>query len=192
MSDDMILVIKLKQKDSDAFNSLYLKYVDRLYAFALSVLKSQQLAEDVVHDVFVKLWEKSDDLNPELSFQSWLFTVTRNHMLNMIKRASKEQSILGELLSNALPNHDHVMNQIQGDETNRIIHEAIQNLPDKRRQIFILCRFHDYTYKEAAKVLGITESTVNSQMVKAIRSIKSFLENRNRIAVAIIGSIFYI
>lgn len=185
MLSDQELVERLRFSDNAAYNELYHRYVNRLYGFALTIVKSPELAEDVVHDVFVKVWEKSADIDPSQSFQSWIFTITRNQLLNTIKRSSTEKRILAEILAQTIPISDHTNEMHQLNETEILLHEAITKLPNKRRHIFLLCKYHDFSYQEAADLLGITESTVNSQMVKALRFIKAYVEQKNRIAVAI-------
>lgn len=185
MVTDQELVSQLRVGNQIAFNELYKRYVNRLYGFALTIVKSPELAEDVVHDVFVKVWEKAADIDPALSFQSWIFTITRNQLLNTIKRSSTEKRILAEILAQTIPISDYTNESHQSNETAVLLNEAITKLPNKRRHIFVLCKYHGFSYQEAAEMLGITESTVNSQMVKALRFIKEYMEQKNRIAVAV-------
>lgn len=174
------LIKQLKRDNTEAFKDLYQLYVQRLYRFVLRTAKSPQLAEDVVHDVFVKVWEHRDKLDPEKSFQAWLFTVARNHLLNLIKRGALETAIVDEKIKQSPSGRNGTWEDILYSESNHLFHEAIRRLPEKRKQVFELCHVKGLTYQETADQLGITESTVNSQMVKARRSIQDYFEKKNR------------
>lgn len=175
--DDKRLIIALRNGDETAFDKLYHAYVRRLYAFVQKTAKSPSLAEDVVHDTFVTVWEKRAELDPRHSFQSFLFTIARNRLLNLIKRSEHEASILEELFEYA--NRD-VWKGAEEDDTSEItalLNKAIEQLPERRKAIFNLSQKQGLTYREVATHLNISYSTVNSQMVKALRSIREYLEN---------------
>lgn len=175
MSDKQ-LVERLKCADSNAFKELYHKYVQKLYAFTLRTAKSPALAEDVVHDVFVKVWDKRDQIDPGQSFQAYLFTIARNHLLNFIKREAHKDDIIDQMIKNTAPVQNNSTNeQVLYNESHRLFQEAIDQLPAKRKEVFQLCHLEGLTYLEAADRMDITESTVNTQMVKARKSIKKYL-----------------
>lgn len=173
---DKPLVIRLKRGDPDAFRELYHKYIQKLYSFTLRTAKSPALAEDVVHDVFVKVWEKREQIDPEQSFHAYLFTMARNHLINFIKRRAHEKGIIDQMIKSAMPvQHTNTNEQVLYNESNRLFHEAIEQLPPKRKEVFRLCHLEGLTYEEAGDQLGITKSTVNTQMVKARKSIQEYL-----------------
>lgn len=173
---DKPLVIRLKRADAVAFKELYHKYVQKLYAFIIRTAKSPALAEDVVHDVFVTVWDKRDQIDPEQSFQAYLFTIARNRLLNFIKRRAHEEDIIEQIFSNTSPiEHNKTNEQVLYNESNHLFHQAIEQLPPKRQKVFQLCHLEGLTYEEAADRMSITSSTVNTQMVKARKSIKEYL-----------------
>lgn len=175
MVNERELILRLQQGDPKAFTELYEIYVKRLYAFSLHIVKSPELAEDAVHDVFVKIWENRNKIDPDRSFQSYLFTVTRNHLLNIIKRSQLELSFREKIMTHAEPFQNITEEGYQFKESNNNLRQAITHLPDRRKLIFELCHNEGLTYKQVAEKLGISDSTVNSQMVKALKSIKDFL-----------------
>lgn len=177
------IVRRLKRGDSDAFKELYNEYVKQLYAFTLRTAKSPALAEDVVHDVFVKIWKTRHQIDPERSFRAYLFTIARNHLLNLIKRSSHEKNIINQMLANAVPmQHNSTAEQVLYNESLYLFHEAIKQLPAKRKEVFQLCHLENLTYEETAERLGITSSTVNSQMVEARKFIKEYLTRKNSVS----------
>lgn len=175
MVNERELITRLRGGDPETFTELYGLYVKRLYAFSLRIIKSPELAEDAVHDVFVKIWENKHKVDPERSFQSYLFTVARNHLFNIIKRSQLESSFRDQIMKNAEPSQNQVEEVYQYRESNSNLQQAITHLPERRKLIFELCHNEGLTYKQVAEKLGITDSTVNSQMVKALKSIKDFL-----------------
>lgn len=179
MPDDKRLAKRLRDGNTAAFRNCYHKYVQKLYAFALRTARCPALAEDVVHDVFVKMWENRHKIDPEQSLQAWLFTVTRNHLLNLIKRKKIELAAVEQIYSETEPGQNHTEDEVLYNESERLFRQAVDQLPEKRRQIFRLCHIQGLTYDEAASQLNISSSTVNSQMVKARSSIKNYLSHKN-------------
>ncbi|QDW23919.1 RNA polymerase sigma factor [Pedobacter sp. KBS0701] len=169
------LVLKLKNGSQTAFSLLYELHVKRIYTFALKILKSPALAEDIVQEVFVKLWETAPKLEPNLPLQSYLFTIARNLSLNVIRKAAKETIITEEIARYALDQGDDGLAFAQYRQTKEFVSRAVQLLPPQRRKIYELCHGSGYSYKQAAEELGLKDATINSQMVKAIRSIKRYL-----------------
>ncbi len=187
VNKELELLKKLRGHDADAFSIIYKSYVKKIYAYILSIVKSQALAEDITHDVFVKLWENAQDIHIDKPVQAYLYTLARNHSLNIIRRASRETWISDEIISNAKTRTEDGLQFTQRKETGRYIKSAIDLLPPQRRMIYELCRNQGYSYKEAAEQLGIKDSTVNSQMVKALKTIKNFMLRNG----ALLSLLFY-
>nr|WP_121270507.1 RNA polymerase sigma-70 factor [Pedobacter schmidteae] len=169
------LLEKLKLQDPKAFSQLYNLYVKKIYAYTLGILKSPALAEDVTQDTFVKLWEHATSVQTDRSIQAFLFTIARNLSLNIIKLAARETWISDEIFAYAIYQQEDGLQYTQRKQTGEFIDMAINQLPPQRRLIYDLCRNYGYSYKEAAEKLGIKDTTVNSQMVKALKSIKDFM-----------------
>jgi RNA polymerase sigma-70 factor (family 1) len=173
--DNKLLVCSLKDGDKKAFAKLYHHFVPRLYNHVFRICKSETLSEDVVHDVFVKVWENRQTLNENLSFQSYLFTIAKNHLLNLIKRASREQDICNEILLHSRKSCEYTDHVVRFNETNAVLNEAIEKLSPQKKIIFKLCKNEGLTYEEIATKLGIAKGTVNVQVVSALKSIDDYL-----------------
>lgn len=172
---ELELLEKLKVQNEAAFSELYTLYVKKIYVYVLGIVKSPMLAEDIVQETFVKLWESATLVQTDRSLQAFLFTIARNRALNMIKRASRESWVTEEIIEHAVHQSENGLQYTERKQTNEYINKAIAQLPPQRRLIYDLCRNYGYSYKQAAEKLGIKDSTVNSQMVKAIKSIKEFM-----------------
>jgi RNA polymerase sigma-70 factor (family 1) len=189
--DNKLLVSSLKDGDRQAFSKLYHHYVPKLYNHIFRICKSETLAEDIVHDVFVKVWENRSNLNENLSFQSYLFTIAKNHLLNLIKRASKEQDICKELILGSKVSFNYTEHAVQFNETNTFLNEAIEKLSPQKKIIFKLCKNEGLTYEEIATKLGITKGTVNVQVVSALKSIDDYLTINGIYHILILSFIYF-
>lgn len=174
--EDGVLVERLAADDRDAFEACYYKYHAPLYRFALKLLKSPMLAEEVVHDTFLKIWENRQRLDAALSLRSYLFTITRNDVLNLLARSAREAAIAQEILASFGEGiHNATENEVVYNDYHRIVQQAIDQLPPQRRQVFTLCRLEGKSYEEAATLLNISTGTVSDHMVKAGKTLRQFL-----------------
>lgn len=172
---DQQLVRLLKTDDRQAFRVLYDRYLRKLYYFILRTAKSPDLTEDVVQDVFIRIWEGRSHIDPEQSFKAYLYTVARYRLLNLLKRSQHESAILNEMMKYALPPENTTDLRIAFKESNGLFTKAVDQLPGKCREVFIRCKIEGLSYKQVAEELGITEGTVNSQMVKALKVIRRYM-----------------
>ena len=177
------LVALLRQGDTDALTSLYYLYADKLKYYVQRTAKSPFLAEDIVHDTFVKVWENRSQIDPDQSFRPYLFTIAKRKMLNMLKRAQHEHNIVSEIRRHATVQENTTELQLDYNESNALFTEAVDNLSGQAKKVFVLCRLQGLTYKQAAEKLGITESTVNKHMSSALYQIKEYINLRNALCV---------
>ena len=169
------LIEQLKKQDEKAFSAIYSLYVKRVYTYALHILKSPGLAEDVVQETFIKLWENASFIQSDRPLQPFIFTIARNKALNVLRRAAHETWITDEMTAHIFDEKEDAHAYVQRKQTAEFINDAVNLLPPQRRLIYDLCRNNGYSYKQVAEKLGIKDSTVNSQMVKALKFIRSFM-----------------
>jgi RNA polymerase sigma-70 factor (family 1) len=165
--------ILISEGNQQAFKELFDFYHVRIFQFAMKYLRSHHLAEEAVQDVFLKIWEKREELALVDDFSSWVFQLARNYLLNVLKRASTETRIKDEI-SKTITYTATIDNDLLAEkDTTDKLHAIIAELPTQRQEIFKLCRFEQKSYEEAAVVMGISKSTVNDHMVKAMKYLKS-------------------
>ncbi|MET3876926.1 RNA polymerase sigma-70 factor [Chitinophaga sp. OAE865] len=169
------LVALLRQGDREALSQLYFSHVKPLSYFILRAAKSPALTEDVIHDTFIKIWEHRDRLDPEQPFKAYLYTIARRTLINLLNRVRREEHILAEIKKDVIMNPLSTDQIILVKETNKLLSDAIVGLPPGCREVFIQCRVNGLSHKQAATVLGISESTVNNQMGRALKKIKKNL-----------------
>lgn len=174
--DEIQLLEELIKGSETAFKKIYLNYHGSLYRMALKFVKSEELAKEIVQDVFVKIWENRSQINSSLSFSSFIFRIAHNHIFNLLKRASKEATIKNEILAAAETASNYTENEVLSAEYETLAIDAIEQLPPQRKLIFKLCRNEGKSYEEVSYTLGISKSTVRDHMVKAIKFIKDYLQ----------------
>lgn len=173
IGDTKKLIQLISEGNQQAFKELFDLYHKRIFQFAMKYLRSELLAEEAVQDVFLKIWEKREELVLVDDFSSWVFQLTKNYLLNTLKRSCNEARIKDEI-SKTLIYAEEINNDLLVEkETTDMLHNMIAELPAQRQEIFKLCRFEQKSYEEAAVVMGISKSTVNDHMVKAMKFLKS-------------------
>lgn len=165
----------IRKGNETAFGLTYQTYHAGLYCYALKFVKSDELAKDIVHDVFLKLWENRSHLNKELSLKGYLFRICKNHVLNLLKRAAHETSIKEKILSSSGCCHGETENAVCYTDYHKVALQAIEKLPPQRQAIFKMCKLEGRSYEEVAKGLGISKGTVRDHIFKASRYIKEYL-----------------
>lgn len=153
---------------------LYGKYHAALYRHALKFVKSPALAEDVVQDTFLKVWESRQSLNADLSFVGYINTVSRNQVLNTLKRASHETALKKSITYAANKSCNGTEDAFLDAEYEKMVSHAIEQLPPQRRLVFRMCRLEGKTYDEVAGNLGISKNTVKEHMVSALKSLREY------------------
>jgi RNA polymerase sigma-70 factor (family 1) len=175
LDNEPLLVKNLSKGNLLAFNTLYKKYSSRLYRFALGYLKSEAETEELVQEVFTIVWEKRADLKEELSFRSYLFTIA----FNIIRKHFRTKNYLIEYFKNST-NDDQDIETSQSISYNSLrnyITQLIDELPDRRREIFVKSRIEGNSIKEISQDLNISHKTVENQLSDALRFIRTRLNS---------------
>lgn len=180
------LLLQLKQGYEPAFNKLYLVYSKSLYKKIDALVKDESVSDELLQDLFLKIWEKRADIKPDQPFRAFLYTVANNLVFDYFRKVSKDKRLHARLLINAVDYYMQTEEAIIGKETSGIIEEAIAKLSEQRRKVFVLCKIEGKSYQEAAAILGITVATVNSHMVNSVRFIKAYLHKNQEIGIAIL------
>jgi len=181
------LVKKLKEGDSFAFEVLFYKYRNKIKGFALKIVPAQIDPEEIVQEVFVRVWLKKEAIDPEKDFQSYLFSIAKNMVLDHLKSAvNRKLYFVGEHFQQDLAEEEGMEASIS-EETEAKLQKLINEIPERRREIFRLSRFEGLTYKQIADRLNISENTVDSQ----IRNALAFLRKEFRKIVVLAFLYFF-
>jgi len=176
INDDRVLLEKLKSGNIACFELLYSKYSGKLYNYVLSLSKGDfYLAEEIVQNVFVKIWEIRQHINTEGSFNSFVYTVGRNMFLNVVKSRLQEHLYHDYVVDHEAVLDNSVEKEIEYKMLEEQINRLIEQLPPARRNIYVLSRVKNLPNKEIAALLDISENTVESQLNKATQFMRKNL-----------------
>lgn len=183
---DSELVNLLIQNDEAAFSELYIRFKDRLYYFCLNLLKSREEANDIVQEIFIRIWESRNFVNPDLSFSSFLYTMARNRILNYFRDVDIDEKVKS-ILAQRIPIEE---NRIETDliytEYQKILKEAIEALSPQRKKIFNMSREENMSHKEIAAQLGISVNTVQEHISESLRFIKNYFSKYTDISLSLL------
>lgn len=176
-ADEKDLIEAFQSGDEFAFVSLYNRYKTPVYGFCVKMLGDKTLAQDVLQETFLRVYENRDRLIKTSSFKSWVFTIARNQCLNQLRR-SKRQVLLedgpGEASSPPVPHGQ--MAHLEKSEQVQLVNHFLDQLKDDYREVIILREYQNLSYAEIAAVTRSTLSAVKSRLFKARRKLASFME----------------
>ena len=187
IENESLLVHNLSKGNLLAFNTLYKEYSYRLYRFAFGYLKSEEEAEELVQEVFTIIWEKRKDLREELSFKSFLFTIA----FNIIRKHFRTKAYLAEYFKTGISDDLDLQTsqKISYDSLYQYVNEIVNQLPARRKEIFIASRFQGLSIKEISEKLNINHKTVENQLTDALKFIRTNL-NKESIPVILFLALF--
>ena len=172
------LLILLREGDRVAFYNIYERYCKRLYGFVLRYIKQEADAEEIVQEVFIKVWEARTKIDVYSSFESFLFTVAYNATISLFRKRVSEKKYLEHLKS--LQQSEYVpdaANEIHFNELNEKVQALLNELTPRQKEIFQLSREEGLTHEEIAKKLDISVNTVKKHMTNTLAFLKSNIDN---------------
>jgi RNA polymerase sigma-70 factor (ECF subfamily) len=180
----MVFVPPIQSYKED-FSETYLVYYPRLVRFSQTYVVSRQDAENIVQDVFLHLWERWDEMESLININAFLFMSVRNKCIDYLRKQTQlrqRERTLSELQEKEFQLNLYSLqvldeHNLSQEEIEAIVTEAIQSLPERCREIFILSRLEGLRYKEIASRLNISVNTVEGQMSIALRKLKKKLKN---------------
>ncbi|HJS56109.1 MAG TPA: RNA polymerase sigma-70 factor [Chitinophagaceae bacterium] len=162
----------LSQRDETVFEQVFKSHFKRLHAYAFTILRDDADAEEMVQQVFFKLWERSEKLSLTGSVSAYLYRAVHNESLNYIKHRKIKSNHQLHVAHNMKNEVDHPGKKILAGELEKKIHSALNELPEQCRTIFQMSRFDELKYREIADKLGISVKTVENQMGKALKLLR--------------------
>ena len=172
-------VTALKKGDALAFDELFGVYGKRLYHFSLGYLKSRQEAEEVVQDVFMRIWHNRSTLDPALSFNAYLFKIAYRQIIEKFRKISQAQKYLHDIAEETLNFTNETDERTNYQSLLELVERLIGKLPDRQREVLVLRRIEGMPVAGIAEKLGIAPKTVEHHITEALKNIKSGLEQEN-------------
>ncbi|MGV3556548.1 RNA polymerase sigma factor [Larkinella arboricola] len=168
------LLARIVMGDESAFVTLFHHYKDKIYSVALRLTESTFIAEEVVQDIFLKLWLKRDALSMIKDFESYLFIMARNQVFSALKKSARQKQLADDLALEIPTSENATYNALFGQECEKIIGEAVDLLPPQQKQIYLLSKEQELKREEIAKLLQISPDTVKAHLSKAIKRIRAY------------------
>lgn len=194
--DEKTLLSQVAEGDEKAFRILFDRYWDNIYGVAFAFTKSSQVAEEMVQDIFLKIWTKKHLLNSIQKFDAYLFRVAKNHIYNELRRKIKEEPFTEYIINYFREIGDSPEQQMIFKESQRLVTLAVEKLPPQQQLIYRLGREQGMSQEEIADKLQISKNTVKSHMNKALQSIRHSLlpysDGNIYIFLIVIGLLEYI
>lgn len=159
------------------FESVFREYFKPLVYYAVKLVHDQDSAKEIVHTVFIRLWEKREEIDMESSLRSYLFTAVHNRALNFLRDRSRFHGEDISEIGYGKEIGDEFRDRISEAETENRVISAIESLPERCREIFRLSRFEELKYREIAEKLKISVKTVEIQMSKALKILREELKD---------------
>lgn len=160
------------QANEEAFTMLFHMYKHKLFAYILRLTESEMLAEDILQDVFMKLWNDHASLGNIENFGSYLFRMSKNQVINHFRRMAHETLIMVEILHQSATEHNETQDVMALKDVEKILGDIVEKLPSQQRIIYHLSREEGRSHDEIANLLKISPNTVKNHIVQAMSTIR--------------------
>jgi RNA polymerase sigma-70 factor (ECF subfamily) len=171
---DEKMIALIIEGDESAFTEFYAYYHPMVYGIALKITHSTALSEEIVQEVFLKIWLKRSDLASIENIAGYLFIIARNHVFKVLKQIARNyKTILLEENDNVFA-HNNLENTILEKENNLLLHKAIERLPHQQKQVYNLIKDQGLKREEAAEILKLKPETIKFHLAQAMKNIRSY------------------
>ena len=167
---------KIAEGDATAFECLYKNYCGRLYDYVYLLTRDPYMSEDVVHDVFIKIWNNRQSMLNVKNINAYLFTTAKNHFLNIQKAKTTERASLAAWKHRQCSSVD--VRPLEEKETKELIAKGFSSLTERQQLFFYLTREKEVSHRNISKEYGVSLNTVKNIIVSANKRLKEFLEVR--------------
>lgn len=174
-NDEQTLLLRLKSGDYQAFTQLYQRYSLRLLGRIIRLVKSEETAEEILQTLFLKVWERRDQIDADKPLKPLLFTIAQNLVYDHFRRMALDERFRNEFIKQYAEDYQHIEEELTFKQTQENVMNAIKALPPQCQKVFILFKIEGKSYAEICETLNISKSTVNNHLTKANSLLKSNL-----------------
>jgi len=180
--DEASLIKELKQGSVTAFDRIYALYFKRLYAYCLKFTSSGPDAEEIVHDVFLRLWRIKENIRKEDTLCSLLFIISKSYLIKYYYRQKKNR-VFDDYAPyrNVLRHPDSSDSELMYGMCRETLRQELERMPERQREIIVMSKFKALSNSEIAEVLDLKEQTVKNQLSLGLKELKRRMKKRNLI-----------
>ena len=171
------LLLLFQKGDEVAFTAIYNLYSRQLFHKIFRMVNDEDTAKELLQDLFMKIWEIRQQVDPAKSFKSYLYTIGVNLVYDHFRKAAKDKRLASHLLAVAIDQYTHIEESVISKDNMNLIKNAVDKLSPQRKKVFILCKLEGKSYEEVSKELHISTSTIHDHMVKANYAVRNYLHN---------------
>jgi RNA polymerase sigma-70 factor (ECF subfamily) len=175
LENEKLLLKQVVSGNEEAFAKLFHAYRDKLFSFMYRISGSKEIAEDIVQDVFLKIWLQRENLLNIENFNAFLFRMSQNHVINQLRRRSKETLILLEKQKSGYAIPSTADEQMHYKNIRQLLEKIIEELPTQQKTVYLLSREQSLKQEEIATQMNISVSTVKNHMTQALKTIREKL-----------------
>lgn len=179
LNDERRLFMQIAEGNETAFSQIFNAYKRKLFAFTYRMVKQESVAEELVQEIFMKLWSNRFMLEKVENPNTYIFIIARNKTIDHLRKIANERKLVNELWQSISESRKLTDEIMEANESQRLIDEALATLSPQKQTIFRLSRYQGLTHNEIAEELNLSKSTVKNNMVEILKFLKTFLQNRN-------------
>jgi RNA polymerase sigma-70 factor (ECF subfamily) len=191
LNNENEILLRVAEGDEKAFALIVDHYTDIIYPHLLSYIKNAEKAEEITQDIFLRIWNNRTRLAAMENFPGYVYIITRNRAKTAFKEQLADRAkVVIDPLSDILADAEAVSLEVK--ELHRVLQQAIENLPPRRKEVFLLSRVENLTYDQIAAQLNISRSAVRQHIVEALVFLRSYLKETLGMIVSHTGWILLI
>ncbi|SOD17705.1 RNA polymerase sigma factor [Pedobacter xixiisoli] len=179
-TDEQSILLQLKEGSQLAFENLYHRYSKRLYWKLQKLVHDEDQADEILQDLFLKVWERRDQINIEQPFEAYLHRIAQRMAVDYFRKLERQSKLYESYRTVTTELTENVEELFAAKETQNLLNDAISQLPEQRRRAFKLCKIEGKSHQEAAEIMNISPNTVHNHLVKSVSFLKERLANSGK------------
>jgi len=184
------LLIRLINHDHSAFHELYDLFSAQIYCNIVRMVRDKEFAQEILQEVFVKIWEKRSTIDPDKTFSSFLHQVAKNMVYDHFRKQALAKKFEIHFTAVGENTYSHIEEELIYKESNQLFLDAVAQLSPQRKQVFTLCKIEGKSYNEVSDLLHISTSTVSDHLLKSNKFIKARMLLSDCLTIILLGFLF--
>ncbi|MDI3318139.1 RNA polymerase sigma factor [Pinibacter soli] len=179
LHNESLLVQQMQEGNEVAFTSLYKHYSPRLYVNLLGMIHDQETAEEMVQELFTRIWQKRQSIGIAENFTGYMYRIAKNLAHDHFRRLKHDRKLFEKFMEAADQNYLHIEEAVSFHESRKLLNAALEHLSPQQKKVYQFVKEEGYTYKQAAEKMGISPQTVKEYLATTTRSIKKYILSRS-------------